>query len=192
MFKTIVSVASVIATVSVAASAMAGPMSSRTITPVLKLPEGRPPVAVFTCDVDPAIASVTLTKGARPGQVRVSYEVVNTGALAWRSGSGQQVATLNVVNSATGALRAFHRTLPTAAAPGATMAAVTTPTMAAPFDHTEFGGTVEVSIVYDPDIAIDGNICNDDQNLDNNSIRLSAETVLAFLSGPASSQTYRS
>ena len=64
MFKTIVSVASVIATVSIAATAMAGPIPSKTITPVFRLPEGPAPVAVFTCDVDPSIVSVTLTKGA--------------------------------------------------------------------------------------------------------------------------------
>lgn len=189
MFRTIISVASVIATVSIAASAMAGPFGPAPFKPVQPLP--RPDGLVIGCPVDPAIASVTLTKGARPGQVRVSYAVVNNGASAWRSGAGQQIATLNVVNSATGAARTFHRSLPTAAAAGASMAAVTTPMMAAPFDHTEFGGTVEVSIVYDPDIPIDGNRCNDDSNLDNNSVHLSAETVLAFLSGAATSQTYR-
>jgi hypothetical protein len=192
MFRTTVSVASVIAAVSVAASAFAGPI----VGPAAFRPDrpqidpDRFPGLVQGCPVDPAIASVTLTKGSRPGQVRVSYVVVNNGASAWRSGAGQQVATLNVVNSATGATRAFHRSLPTSAASGATMASVTTPMMAAPFDHGEFGGEVEVSIAYDPDIYIDGNRCNDDGQSANNTARVENSEVLAFLTGAATTRTF--
>jgi len=98
MFRTIVSVASVVATVSVAASAMAGPITAKGFTPVHRLPEGAAPVAVWTCDVDPSIVGVTLTKGARPGEVRISYEIANTGGSAWRSGANQQGVHLVAVN----------------------------------------------------------------------------------------------
>jgi hypothetical protein len=191
MFKTIVSVASVIATVSISATAMAGPVPSKTITPVFRLPEGPAPVAVFTCDVDPSIVSVTLTKGARRGEVRISYAIANTGGSAWRSGANQQGVTLTAVNGNTGGTYSSDRPLTGAAAPGATMLRYTTPVIRNAFDDFEFGGHVELAVTYDPDIYIDGNRCNDDTDQANNAFRIETGEILAFMNGAATSRTFR-
>ena len=59
--------------------------------PGARLPAGATP-RIFPgvtarCHVNPGIASVTLTKGSRRGQVSVSYEIVNQGRSAWSSGA---------------------------------------------------------------------------------------------------------
>jgi hypothetical protein len=191
MFRTIVSVASVVATVSIAATATAGPITPKTITPVYRLPEGAAPVAVFTCDVDPSIVSVTLTKGARRGEVRISYEIANTGGSAWRSGANQQGVHLVAVNGNTGGTFASDRPLTGMAAPGATMQRFTTPLIRNAFDDFEFGGHVALNIGYDPDIYIDGNRCNDDTDQANNTFRIENGEILAFMNGAATSRTFR-
>jgi hypothetical protein len=198
MFRTTVSVASVIATVSIAASALAGPITPQSIKPLPYRPSptllgpvfpGPAPLAI--CDVDPAIASITLTKGARAGDVRVTYEVVNRGRAAWRSGAGQQVVLVKTVNGNTGETFDLNRALPTSAGSGATMQRGATPMIAHAFDSFEFGGTVDVSVVYDPDIYIDGNACNDDRRSGNNTASIDAASVFAFVSGAATSRTFR-
>ena len=90
MFKSIVSVAGVIATISIAASATAGPITPKTFQPSHPLPAGTTfPAAALFCTVDPTIVSVTLTKGARRGQVSISYEIANHPCCA---GSSQDLA----------------------------------------------------------------------------------------------------
>lgn len=192
MFKTIVSVASVIATVSIAATAMAGPITPKGVTPVHKLPDGfvRPGIALG-CVVDPTIASVTLTKGARRGEVRISYVIVNAGASAWRSGANQQGVHLRAVNGNTGGVFSSDRPLTGSAAAGAVMQRFTSPMIRNAFDDFEFGGHVELAVTYDPDIYIDGNRCNDDSNADNNTVRIENGEILAFMNGAATSRTFR-
>jgi hypothetical protein len=197
MFRTTVSVASVIATVSIAASAFAGPITPQIKPlpyrpgPVLPGPVLPGPVLPAICDVDPAVASITLTKGARQGEVRISYEIVNRGRSAWRSGSGQQVVSLKAVNGNTGETYDLDRALTTSAAGGATMLRASTPMLSYPFDTFEFGGTVDVAIAYDPDILIDANSCNDDRRSGNNTASIDAGSVFAFVKGSATTRTFR-
>jgi hypothetical protein len=197
MFRTTVSVASVIATVSIAASAFAGPITPQIKPlpyrpgPVLPGPVLPGPVLPAICDVDPAVASITLTKGARQGEVRISYEIVNRGRSAWRSGSGQQVVSLKAVNGNTGETYDLDRALTTSAAGGATMLRASTPMLSYPFDTFEFGGTVDVAIAYDPDILIDANCCNDDRRSGNNTASIDSATVFAFVKGSATTRTFR-
>lgn len=192
MFKTIVSVASVIATVSIAASAMAGPITPRTFQPAPALPAGTTlPGFTLGCIVDPSIASVTLTKGSRRGQVRISYVIVNAGLSAWRSGANQQGVHLRAVNGNTGGVFASDRALTGSAAAGATMQRFATPMIDNAFDDFEFGGHVDLAVTYDPDILIDGNRCNDDTNSGNNTVRIENGEILAFMNGAATSRTFR-
>ncbi len=148
------------------------------------------PLRPVRCQVDPAVASVTLTKGRQPTAVSVSYEIVNRGRSAWASGPRQQVAQLAITNSSSGRARQFSRNLTDSAGAGATMLTYNSITVANAFD-TEFAGTVEVAIVYDPDIAIDGNACNDDSNSGNNQLRIDSAEVLAFMQSTATSRTFR-
>ncbi|HEV7227843.1 hypothetical protein [Brevundimonas sp.] len=142
------------------------------------------------CAVDPAITGVTLTKGDG-GAVRVAYEVANRGRHAWASGEGQQMVTVRVTNGNTGRIFAESEALATAAAPRASMGRFSTPMIADAFDTFEFGGEVEVEIAYDPDIAIDGNGCNDDGAARNNVLRISHSQVAGFLGSRATSRTFR-
>jgi hypothetical protein len=192
MFRTTVSVASVIATVSIAASAMAGPITPRTFQPGPSLPAGATlPGFTLGCVVDPSIASVTLTKGARRGEVRISYVITNAGSSAWRSGANQQGVHLRAVNGNTGGVFASDRALTGAAAAGAVMQRFTTPLIRNAFDDFEFGGHVELAVTYDPDIYIDGNRCNDDADAGNNTFRIENGDILAFMNGAATSRTFR-
>lgn len=192
MFKSIVSVAGVIATISIAASATAGPITPKTFQPSHPLPAGTTfPAAALFCTVDPTIVSVTLTKGARRGQVSISYEIANAGASAWRSGANQQGVHLRAVNANTGGVFALDRPLTGAAAAGATMQRFTTPVINNAFDDFEFAGSLDLQIGYDPDILIDGNRCNDDANTGNNVVHLDNGDILGFMNGAARTQTFR-
>ena len=198
MFRTTVSVASVIATVSIAASAFAGPIAPQSIKPLpyrpgptLSGPVLPGPTLPAICDVDPAIASITLTKGARAGDVRISYEIVNRGRAAWRSGAEQQQVNLKTVTGNTSETYDLNRALTASAAGGATMLRASTPMLSYPFDTFEFGGTVDVSIAYDPDILIDANSCNDDRRSGNNTASIDSASVFAFVQGSATSRTFR-
>lgn len=143
------------------------------------------------CQVDPAVASVTLTKGSRRGQVSVSYEIVNQGRSAWASGARQQGVNLSAHNGNTGRTYRNHRILPGSAAAGGTMLRFSSPYISNAFDDFEFGGHVDVSISYDPDIYIDGNDCNDDSNSANNRVRIENADILDFMRGTATSRTFR-
>lgn len=153
-------------------------------------PRGLTPWAPARCQVDPAVASVTLTKGSRPGSVSASYEIVNRGRSAWTSGARQQVVQLAVTNGSSARARRVSRPLTDNAGAGATMQTYTSVTMANAFD-VEFAGTVEVAIAYDPDIAIDGNTCNDDSSSGNNQLLVDSAEVQAFMQGTATSRTFR-
>ncbi len=188
MFRTTVLTATLLATVSIAATAMAGPP---TIKPGSTIrPAGFAP-PTLSCVADPAIASVTLTKGSRPGQVSISYVVVNAGASAWRSGADQQAVYINAVNGNTGGAFTTTRALTGSAASGAVMQRFTTPMIAGAFDSFEFGGHLDLMLSYDPDIFIDGNCANDDRNEDNNRVHIDNSQILAFMNGAARSQTFR-
>lgn len=191
MFRTSVLTASLVATVSVAASAMAGPIAPMPYRPGTPLPEpGFVPGLVMGCPVDPAVTSVTLTKGARRGEVRISYEVVNEGDAAWRSGARQQLVHLVAINNNTGRRFTTNQALTASAPAGAVMQRFTTPTIRNAFDDFEWGGSVQVAISYDPDIAIDGNRCNDDTNAGNNVVHIDYAEILDFMKGPEVSRTF--
>jgi hypothetical protein len=163
---------------------------NRQLPPGFGTPDAFRPLPL-TCQVDPAIRSVTLTKGSRPGQVRISYEVANLGRSAWASAPGQQGVQLVARNANTGGEFTHHQAVAGRAAPGAVMARFASPMIANAFDDFEFGGHVDVSIGYDPDIVIDGNACNDDSNAANNRLRIDNGAILGFMRGTARSQTFR-
>lgn len=149
------------------------------------------PRLAATCQVDPGVAGVTLTKGSRRGQVSVSYEIVNQGRSAWSSGPRQQGVHLSAHNGNTGRTYRNHQAMPGSAAAGGTMLRFSSPYINNAFDDFEFGGHVDVSISYDPDIYIDGNPCNDDSSTANNQVRIENAEILAFMRGSATSRTFR-
>lgn len=158
--------------------------------PGARTPDFRPgPIA---CQVDPSIVSVTLTKGRNAREVSVSYEVRNMGRSAWASGHRQQGVNLTANNGNTGRSFTSYQTMTGSAASGATMLRYTSPQIANAFDDFEFGGFVDVSLSYDPDIRIDGNACNDDSNGFNNRIRIENDAILGFMRGTARTQTFYS
>lgn len=194
MFRSFTSVIAIAAAVVAATPAAAGPaFRPAPVRPGPAVPPLKPMPGLLpaVCVVDPAIVSVTLTKGARRGQVRISYVIVNTGASTWRSGANQQGAHLRAVNGNTGGVFSSDRPLPGTAAAGAVMQRFTTPTIENAFDDFEFGGHVELAITYDPDILIDGNRCNDDANTANNTFRIENGDILAFMNGAATTRTFR-
>ena len=191
MFRTTLTVASVIATMAVATSTVAGPIAPKGFTPNANIPVGTTlPTLSLLCTPDPAIVSVTLTKGSRPTDVRISYVVTNVGASAWRSGANQQGVHLRALNANTGRSFVSDRALTGVAAAGATMQRFTTPLIVNAFDNFEFAGHVDVFIGYDPDISIDGNRCNDDANADNNTVHIDNGALLAFMASPSATQTF--
>ncbi len=133
---------------------------------------------------------MTLTKGSRRGQVSISYEVVNQGRSAWVSGARQQGVNLSAHNGNTGRTWRNHQRMPGSAAAGGAMLSFSSPYIANAFDDFEFGGHVDVSISYDPDIYIDGNACNDDSTTANNQLRIENAEILAFMRGSATSRTF--
>lgn len=169
-----------------AGSAMAQPViNPRQIGP--QLPPGVQPHVNLqtTCNVDPSITNVYLTRtSATSRSVRVWATIVNVGRDAWRSGANQQNINIVVYNERGGAER-VTQLLPGAAAAGASMLTPTTSFIAlGPLS------TVDVRIVYDPDILLDSNICNDDANNDNNHSRLEVAQVQGFLRSTSLQQAW--
>lgn len=148
------------------------------------------PLRPLACMVDPAIGTITLTKGKAAGSVQVTVEVRNLGSSAWQSGANQQSVSVSVKNGNTGNVVTRSQALPGRAAANSRMGMLTTPMIPNAFDTFEFGGSVEANISYDPDIAIDGNSCNDDRNSANNRKSISFEQVQAFLAGPATTRSF--
>lgn len=164
-----------------------GPITQPRLPPGTPTPQITPP-----CRVDLAITSITLTKLSRPGYARVDFEVVNLGPSTWNSGANQQLANLVVHNNASGA--DYTLSVPFGArriARNERAALVRSTTIANAWDTFEFGGTVRASLSFDPDIAIDGNACNDDTNAANNTFDLTHEQVWAFIGGSRTTQTFR-
>ncbi len=143
-----------------------------------------------TCRVDPAIASVTLTKGTRARQVQIAYRVVNRGSTAWVSGANQQNVNLTAHNANTNSYYRNTQRLTGNAAAGATMLSWTSPFIDNAFDDFEFAGDLTVQIGYDPDILLDSNTCNDDVNSANNRVTIDNGAILGFLKGTARSKTF--
>ena len=143
------------------------------------------------CRVDPAITAITLTKvGGSKERITVGFEVVNQGRSAWSSGPGQQTVSLKVRNGNTGREFTASRPLPERAAAGGRMVSFTSPVIPNAFDTFEFGGTVDVRIGYDPDIAIDSRPCNNDANASNNHRQVTTRQVNGFLNATASTQRF--
>jgi len=162
--------------------------------PGARLPAGATPrfnpQLPVRCQVNPGVAGVTLTKGRNRGQVSVSYEIVNRGRGTWTSGARQQGVNLSAHNANTGRTYRNHQAMPGSASAGGTMLRWSSPFIANAFDDFEFGGHVDVSISYDPDIYIDGNNCNDDSSSANNQLRIENADILAFMRGTATSRTF--
>ena len=168
-------------------------------TPQQQLPPGttpRPELQIRpACGgaVDLAITSATLYKLSTPGSARVEFDIYNLGPGEWNSGARQQMANLVVRNGASGAEytmtgvpiggRRFAR--------GARVGRVVSTPIANAFDPFEFSGTVEMTLSFDPDIAVDSNACNNDANAANNTLRIDSAGVQAFLGSTASSRTFR-
>jgi hypothetical protein len=173
------------------------PPGSPRPTPQQQLPPGATPRVGITppCGgtVDLAITSATLYKLSRPGSARVEFDIYNLGPGEWNSGARQQVANLTVRNGASG--REYTMTnVPIGGrryASGARVGRVVSTPIADAFDTHEFSGTVEMELSFDPDIAIDGNRCNDDANAANNTFSINSDGVQAFLGGAATSRTFR-
>lgn len=160
------------------------PTGQRAYKPVIRTtPTAAPtPRGPIVCKVDPAVRAITLTKvGGNKRRIQATIEVVNLGPDTWRSGPRQQTVTLTLRNGNTGGVYTRSFPLRSPAARGAVMLRHTTPVLNDPFDTFEFAGTAEVSIAYDPDIAIDGNKCNDDANSGNNGKKLVTSDIQAFL-----------
>lgn len=200
MHKTLIVAALAAALFSGAAAAQVQlPPGTPRPTPQQQLPPGttpRPELQIRpACGgaVDLAITSATLYKLSRPGSARVEFDVYNLGPGEWNSGERQQMANLVVRNGASGAEytmtgvpiggRRFAR--------GARVGRVVSTPIANAFDPFEFSGTVEMSLSFDPDIAIDSNACNNDANAANNTFRIDSAGVQAFLGGASSSRTFR-
>ena len=142
--------------------------------------------------VDLAITSATLFKLARPGSVRVEFDIYNLGPGEWNSGA-QQVANLVAHNGASG--RDYTMTsVPVGArrfAAGERVAHVVSTPINGAFDPLEFGGTVQMTLSFDPDILLDSNPCNDDANPANNTFAIDSAGVQSFLSDAAPSRTFQ-
>ena len=178
-----------------ALGAQAGKINPKDVRQPLPGPIGGPvkptgPLAPVACRVDPAIGSINLAKGKGAGSAQVTVEVKNMGRDAWQSGPRQQQLVIVVKNGNSGAVWNRTYTLTTRAAAGARMGYFTTAVIPRAFDDFEFGGTVEARINYDPDIAIDGQRCNDDTNAANNVKLINTEQVFGFISGSARSQSF--
>lgn len=170
----------------------AGPQATPQVQePLRNLPLPIPPGGFMTaCRVDPAISRVTLFKTSTGSSIRLAVEVINRGTSTWTAGANQALVNWQLRNNNTGQVQGSSRALATSARAGARMLSYSTPYYRNAFDTFEFGGNVTVSIAYDPDIAIDGNRCNDDANIANNTVTISNEQVAAFLGGRSSSQTF--
>lgn len=142
------------------------------------------------CRVDPAFRSIVLTKNRSGSRISLRILVVNRGTSAWASAPGQAVVNWQLRNGSSGQVQGGSANLATAAGPGAVMMNYSTPNYTQPFDTFEFSGTVTASIVYDPDIAIDGNRCNDDRNMANNTVTLSSDQIQSFLAGTSLTRTF--
>lgn len=147
----------------------------------------RPPVA---CRVDPAITRVTLRKNGAPNRVQVSIEVINRGPGTWSSSRGQAVANWEVRNGSTGRVQSGSDNLATSARAGGRLLSRTSPVYSDAFDTFEFSGSVTVRLAYDPDIAIDGNACNDDTNMSNNTVTITPAQVSAFMASRNAVQVF--
>jgi hypothetical protein len=150
------------------------------------------PGVVAPCRANPAIRSLTLTKvGGDPRKIQATIEVVNSSRDSWRSGPSQQNVTLTLTNGSSNRKYTVTRPLPGNAAPGAVMLRYTTPVVTDAFDTFEFSGSADVQISYDPDIAIDGNSCNDDANPADNRKQLDWRSIAPFLGNrSATSRTW--
>ena len=142
------------------------------------------------CRVDPAITRIVLRKNGAPDRVQVSVVVTNRGSSAWIANTGQAVVTWQVRNGNTGQVQGGSANLNRTARAGAVMLSNTSPVYSNAFDTFEFSGTVTASLAYDPDIAIDGNSCNDDINMGNNTRTITSAQISAFMASRNAVQVF--
>jgi len=150
-----------------------------------------PRTPALVCHPDPAITSVTLTKGKYPLGVTVSYPVTHVALTPWHSAPNQQNLTLTAHNANTNQTYANIQRVPADMPARSVMLEFTTPMIKDAFDNFEFGGYLDLRIGYDPDILLDSNPRNDDSNAASNHFRLENSDILGFMKGPKRTQTYR-
>jgi len=172
-------------------SAFAQLQTPQGVTPNRTLPPGTTIRPQPACSVDLAITGVTLSKGMGADQLSIAYEITNLGPSAWSSGANQQTATLVVHNNNTNADYRLSSPVGRSAAAGARVSLIRTPMLTNAVDFHEFGGTVNISLAFDPDIAIDNNACNDDRNAANNTFSISTEQVNSFIHSRERARVFR-
>ncbi len=120
------------------------------ITPI------RPPVNARLICADPAIQSLTITKGERPGQMQFSFEVVNAGAGPWAYAIYSNVELI-VISSNGRNLPSVRYTqrLPYNAAAGARIISFTSPMIDNAFDTSDdfAGASIELAITLGAPVA---------------------------------------
>jgi hypothetical protein len=151
-------------------------------------PQNIPPQ---TCQVDPAIVELILTKVGERNLLTIQVKVSNLGRSAWASGDRQQSVRVVARNSKTGRVSSHRQALPGSAGANSAMTAFTTPVITDIFDGGgAYYNTVDAEIGYEPDIIIDGNDCNDDSNKTNNRRTIGVKQVSAFIQSAASTQSF--
>jgi len=147
------------------------------------------------CKPDPAVISITLAKQPLPagmhrvGMITLTYLVKNLGSQWHDDGGRAGKATLTTQNG-TGTVNSVGLAFPRDAGPGAVMLSPPPYRVPGSFGADEFVGYIDVSLAYDPDDASDGNPCNDDNNVRNNTFRISGAALTDFLTGTPLTRTF--
>jgi hypothetical protein len=143
------------------------------------------PAAV--CAPDLTITRIALTRsGPTRSVVRVSVEVRNIGTGSFVSDPRQAGVSALLTNGNTNGRVTLNLGSISQIRSGATQV-LTDISADMPFDTFEFGGEVQASINYDPDILLDGQPCNDDRVYPNNAFSISNDRIRAWLATPSNS-----
>jgi hypothetical protein len=125
-------------------------------TPTTPITPVRPSITQRLICADPAIRSLTLTKGAQPGEIQFSFEVVNVGGGPWVDSIYGNVDLIVIGSNGRDrpSLR-FVQRLPARAETGARMVSFTSAMVSFAFDTSDDfrGGSVELIITLGPTIT---------------------------------------
>jgi hypothetical protein len=111
----------------------------------------------------------------------MGLRITNVGTSGeWKSGPEQQAAyfTLHKGNSLPDVTGSYK--IPYSGGPGVELANFNTGEYAVDKASMRAAGYIDVRIGFDPDIAIDNNLCNDDSNPANNHVRIPGAAVADF------------
>lgn len=183
-FNQLTIVAAVLA--AIASAAIAAPRAGTLPDLTRPMPKGITAPTPTACLVDPAVTFIHVTRTPDHKKMVIRVEVKNLGPNTWTSDVRQAGVSIKTKNNNTS--YEFTRTMdfrPSAAA-GERLAYFVSPQLdvAQIFDTFEFGGHIDVSIAYDPDIGADANRCNDDTRQSNNNFHLDSAPVLEFINSP--------